>query len=158
MASVSSNSKSGGRDLNFDLDLLPIISILAVCVCFLLSMAVWIPIGTVGMQQALGEKPIGPAENPPTVFAAMQGNGDVLLTLKDIDASQKRERNINVHGVANKIDWDTMNSTLATLTHEIPQLKHAVVLPNQASNYDDVIQIMDHFKTYQINEVGISPF
>src|SRR5258708_1644931 len=116
--SVMSGQNGGKKELNFDLDLLPIISILAVCVCFLLSMAVWIPIGTVGMQQALGEKPLGPVENPPTVFAAMQGNGDILFTLKDIDDQQKRERNISVKGVANKINWQGVSTTLASLDHD----------------------------------------
>ena len=47
--------KTQNKDVNFEINLLPVISLLAVCISFLLLTTVWIHIGTLDVKQALGE-------------------------------------------------------------------------------------------------------
>ena len=61
MAGVSpSPSKGGKRELNADLNLVPFIDLLSMCICFLLMTAVWMEIGAVNVKQLVGSE--APAE------------------------------------------------------------------------------------------------
>lgn len=151
-------AQEGKKQLNFELNLLPIISVLAVCVCFLLMTAVWIPIGQVSIQQGLGETPLGQTENPPTVFAAMNANGEIVFMLKDLGPQQTREERVVVNGIAKQINWAAVQESLQSIRKTYPQIRTAIVMPNPISKYDDVIQMMDHMHRVEIADVGLSPF
>jgi len=59
MASVGETGGGRNRGLNPEVNLVPFIDLLSVCICFLLVSAVWLQLGSVQIKQALGtEAPV----------------------------------------------------------------------------------------------------
>lgn len=64
MASIG-DSGGGKRGLNPEVNLVPFIDLLSVCICFLLVSAVWLQVGSVQVKQTLGT--VAP-DNPPEML------------------------------------------------------------------------------------------
>ena len=146
------------RELNFELDLLPIISVLAVCICFLLYVAAWTPLGVVKSDQAFGETSTKGTDNPASVFAMIKDNGELDLTVKDVLDAPKELVHRTIDGVGGQINYDELNQYLTVIHSRMPQIKVAVVMPHHASDVETVIKTMDQFKKYEFKDVGLSPF
>src|SRR5271165_4058861 len=71
------------KDLNFELNLLPVFDILSCCICFLLMTVSWIQIGSMDVNQAIGAKGQAGTENAPAIWAYLNGNGQVVLDVKN---------------------------------------------------------------------------
>ena len=61
------NRKKNKKDLNFELNLLPVFDILSVCICFLLMTVVWVPVGSMNASQSMGGQAKSEAPNPHTL-------------------------------------------------------------------------------------------
>jgi biopolymer transport protein TolR len=143
--------------MNFELDLLPVISMMSVCICFLLLTAVWTQIGSVDIEQGLGQELSKPtAEASASLWVTMKKN-TIEFSLKDSPgtASQLAERKFNVNGTA--INWNEVDSQAASLKQALPTLKTALIMPDSNVSYGDVIRMMDRLKIRNISEIGIAP-
>ncbi len=63
MASVGDTGGGRKKGLNPEVNLVPFIDLLSVCICFLLVSAVWLQIGTVQIKQALGTEAAADAKD-----------------------------------------------------------------------------------------------
>ena len=63
---------SSKKDLNFEINILPILDILSVLICFLLLTAVWVQVGTLDTRQAIGDNTSSAGKNPPAPHARRQ--------------------------------------------------------------------------------------
>src|SRR4051812_41051685 len=55
MASVAASPQRGGkRSLDAELNLVPFIDLLSMCICFLLMTAIWVEVGSLQIRQILG--------------------------------------------------------------------------------------------------------
>lgn len=151
--------KSRNRETNFDVDLLPVISILAVCICFLLMVVSWSPMAVIKTDQAFGESSNRQnVDNPPSVFAAIRDDGDLDLTLKDAQQAPAALTHLLIQGRGGKVDSEQLDVYLKQLKSSLPEIKMAVVMPHHASRVDEVIQVMDRFRKNAFSDVGVSPF
>jgi biopolymer transport protein TolR len=152
------SSKSGKRDLNFELNLLPVFDILSCCICFLLMTVAWIQIGSLNVNQALGAQGQPGSEKAPAIWAYLNPNGDVVLNVKNAHVATWMGESI-LHG--NKTDgsvaWNVVNQRIQAIRNAVPELKTALVMPTTKSPYQDIVHIMDSFKQTGISDVGISP-
>jgi biopolymer transport protein TolR len=80
------------KDVNFELNLLPVFDVLSACTCFLLMTAVWIHLGSVDVSQALGGQSVAETKSPPSVWVYMNKGGQVVMTLKDAKNYTQRYR------------------------------------------------------------------
>lgn len=142
------------KDLNFEINILPILDILSVLICFLLLTAVWIQIGTVDVKQAVGDNSLAGDKNPPSVFATLNKNS-VQLSLRDIKVKMPRE--ITIQNTREGVNWNEITERIKSVKAQIPELKTGVIMPEAHSNYGDVVRLMDHFKQNSITDIGISP-
>ena len=145
------------NEVNFELNLLPVISLLAVLISFLLLTAVWINIGTIDVDQALGNETISSEKNPPSVWAKFSKSGDLTFLLKDIDGVPSRFREVEVRADGRKADWATVESYVARLSERYPEIKTALILPGKRTTYEQMIKMMDQFKKSGLTEIGIAP-
>jgi biopolymer transport protein ExbD len=143
------------RDLNFEINILPILDILSVLICFLLLTAVWLQVGTIDTKQAIGDNSTAGAVNPPSLWVTLHKDGNVQLSLRDIPKSKTLED--SVARTAAGVNWQTLESKIQALRTQWPELKTGVVLPEARSSYGDVIRIMDQLKKNQFEGVGLSP-
>ncbi|MBO9665192.1 MAG: biopolymer transporter ExbD [Bdellovibrio sp.] len=144
------------KDLNFELNILPILDILSVLICFLLLTAVWIQIGTLDTKQAIGDNStVSQAKNPPSLWVTLEADGSLQLSLRDIPQAKKLEDRIA--RTSEGVNWKVLEAKLQALKTQWPELKTSVVRPGAQSNYGDVIRVMDKLKQSSFEGVGISP-
>jgi biopolymer transport protein ExbD len=149
----ASNEK---KELNFELDLLPVISMMSVCICFLLLTAVWTHIGSLNIQQGLGQESLRANQATASLWVMMKANGDVEFSLKDaLEApAALRDRKFTGGAAAN---WPMMDRLAIEMKQAVPALKTALIMPDAKVSYGQVIKMMDRLKVRDITEVGIAP-
>lgn len=150
-----SGSSNSNDKLNFEINILPILDILSVLICFLLLTAVWIQIGTLDTKQAIGDNSTAGAKNPPSLWVTLSADGSVELSVRDLPKLQTSETRLAHSGKS--VNWDALQAKLADLKAKYPDLKTGIVRPGAQSSYGDVIKIMDQLKENQFEGVGLSP-
>lgn len=144
------------KELNFELNLLPVISVLAVCICFLLTSTSALPFGTLNVDQAVGVSGALEGNNPPSIWASITQEKDVVIRIKDLDKGATTYEKV-IRARANQIDWNEVATTIAVIRSRDSKLKTAMVVPSGKSPYRDVIKMIDQFRRSQVPDVGIAP-
>nr|BFD58263.1 hypothetical protein CKG001_03700 [Bdellovibrio sp. CKG001]BFD61693.1 hypothetical protein BdHM001_03740 [Bdellovibrio sp. HM001]BFD65495.1 hypothetical protein HAGR004_05170 [Bdellovibrio sp. HAGR004] len=143
------------KELNFEINILPILDILSVLICFLLLTAVFVQIGTLDTKQAIGDNSTAGAKNPPSLWVTMAADGGVQLSLRDVPKAKVLESRI---GKSTKgVNWEALEGKLKALRDQYPDLKTSVVRPEANTSYGDVIRVMDQLKQSAFEGVGLSP-
>jgi biopolymer transport protein ExbD len=145
------------RELNFDINILPILDILSVLICFLLLTAVWVQIGTIDTKQAIGDNTNTAGKNPPSVWVMVEQNGNVTLSLRDLPNAKTPVQDSQIPAEKTGINWESLNNQLQALTSKWPDLKTGIVRPSPQTPYKDVIKMMDQLKQFKFEGVGLSP-
>lgn len=144
------------KELNFELNILPILDILSVMICFLLLTAVWIQMGTLDTRQAIGDNSVVDAKkNPPSLFITINTQGGIELSARDLPNKKTYEERIQ--SSKQGVNWTALEQKLQALKDKFPDLKTGIVRPEAQASYGDVIRIMDKLKQFQFEGVGLSP-
>lgn len=143
------------KELNFEINILPVLDILSVLICFLLLTAVWVQLGTLDTKQAIGDNSTSGAKNPPSLWVTLQKDGTVQLSLRDVPQVKNLEDSVSKTSTG--VNWAALESKIQTLRTKIPDLKTSIVRPEARVSYGDVIRIMDSLKKNQFEGVGLSP-
>ena len=144
------------KEVNFEINLLPVISMLAVCISFLLLTTVWIHIGTLDVKQALGEaSSTEPNPEPPALWVTFEPSGDVVLQMKNVKnpSLTKAVRFASPH----RDSFKTVESFTASIKEQIPEVQMALVFPDRETPYESVIKTLDVLKASQFSDLGIAP-
>ena len=148
------------KDLNFEVNILPILDILSVMICFLLLTAVWTQIGTLDTRQAIGDNSVSGDKNPPSLWINMSSQGDLRFSLRDLTSEMKGKsasNDLQLPAMQNGVNWQAFDQKIQTLREQLPELKTVVITPESQSNYGDVIKVMDKLKRQQLTDIGLSP-
>lgn len=145
----------GKKELNFEINILPILDILSVLICFLLLTAVWVQIGTIDTKQAIGDNTTTAGKNPPSIWLTVEQNGSVTLSLRDMPNAKNLESQVPAN--SSGVNWDSLNQKLQALKNQWPDLKTGIVRPSPQTPYKDVIKLMDQLKQFKFDGVGLSP-
>ena len=143
------------KDLNFEINIIPILDILSVMICFLLLTAVWMQIGTIDTKQAIGDNSTTGATNPPSLWIAVDANGTLDLSLRDVKAGGSAAGKISAS--RGQVNWAMLTKKIQSLKAQFPALKTVVIRPESKANYVVVIKIMDSLKQNQMTDIGLSP-
>ncbi len=143
------------KDLNFEINILPVLDILSVLICFLLLTAVWIQVGPLDTKQAIGDNSTAGAKNPPSLWITIDTKGVVQLSMRDLPNRKTYEETLRASSKG--VDWNLLEQKLAGLRQSWPDLKTGIVRPEAQASYGDVIRIMDKLKQFQFEGVGLSP-
>lgn len=149
------SNKSGRRQMNFDLNLVPFIDVLSTCICFLLITAVFMQLGTVNVRQALGDGSNSAQKEEPALWLRLSESGALEVSVKNVPASRASDFVVPANG--RTPNWQRFGQSLAVVKQTYPQLAVALVLPAAQTRYEDVIQAMEVIKKGAISQVGIAP-
>jgi biopolymer transport protein ExbD len=70
------------KHLDFEINLIPCIDLLSVCICFLLLTAVWLNVGSMNVKQAVGGQSAAETEKKPLLWVFMGAGGQLNLDLQ----------------------------------------------------------------------------
>tara|TARA_B110001454_G_scaffold219204_1_gene252204 strand:+ start:20805 stop:21260 length:456 start_codon:yes stop_codon:yes gene_type:complete len=146
-------SGSGGKkDLNVELNLLPVFDILSVCICFLLMTVVWVEVRSLETKQAIGGQSLDETDPRASLWVSIDEKNNITVTIKKPKAADKSNTLAAKDG---QIDWMKAKSYLLATTSQ--KIENAHVLPTKTTKYDQVIRLMDLLKQNGIKDVGLSP-
>lgn len=144
------------KHLDFELNLIPFIDLLSTCICFLLLTAVWINVGAMNVKQAVGGQAASEAAKKPTMWVMMGAKGDVTLEMRDARVPAKLAK-VSVPGIDGKPNLANVASLVQEIKATEPALVTALIQPQAASVYEDIIDLMDQFKKSGLVDLGVSP-
>lgn len=154
-----SNSSSGRRrSLDGEINLVPFIDLLSMCICFLLMTAVWIEVGSIQIHQLMGSEKMDtnhPLEiqvhlkNKNSYEVSLEQQGRVLqsLPVTGEDAAQVQSRLSTF--MSNVQAYVASQSAEAQIS--------ARVVPSSGVDYGEMISVLDLLKGFGLSALAVVP-
>lgn len=146
------------KELDFEINLIPFISLLSALICSLLLTATIISIGSMKVKHAVGGQSLSETAKTPVVWVQMDTDGTLTLLLKDAVgkvASQFKSRRVKSH--LGEIDWIQFEKNLNEVKELVPELESVLIQPQAQSVYEQIINLMDLCKKMGMSNLGIAP-
>jgi len=143
------------KSLDFNIDLIPVISFLSVCICFLLLTAVWVQIGSMNVKQALGGQSAAETVREPMLSFTMLDSGDLTVEAKDMMKLPKSLAKATIRGGTD--NFQAVKNFINRIKFYEQNLKAALIEPNLDSEYEKIILLMDGLKAEGLVDLGIVP-
>jgi biopolymer transport protein ExbD len=145
------------KHLDFELNLVPFIDLLSVCICFLLLTAVWLNVGTMNVKQAVGGQPAAETEKKAILWVFMGEKGELTLEAKDASRLPASLRKLTIAAVDGQINTEQFDNIMAQMKQSEPDLRTALIQPKAQTSYETIINLMDRFKKAGLNDLGVVP-
>lgn len=149
--------KHSKKILDFEVNLIPFIDLLSVCICFLLITAVWLNVGSMNVKQAVGGQAQEDTKKSPLVWIRMTAQGDLDLEVQESSLVPAGMRKLRVAMADNKVDWAGLEKAIASLKQLEPSLNTGLIQPTASTTYEDIIDVMDKLKKNGMTDLGVSP-
>jgi biopolymer transport protein ExbD len=145
------------KELDFEINLMPVLSIMSLCICFLLTIAVWNRLGMISVQQAIGDVLPVAGVNPDSLLIKVHKSKQVVIEFKD-GKNEKDVTSIRVNAdTKGKVNIEAFKKSLAQMLSKTGmEVKTVLVMPENSVPYGDTIKIMDSLKSQKLN-VGLAP-
>lgn len=139
--------KNGSEFKAAEVNVIPFIDLLSVCISFLLLTAVWLQAGVLSTKQGLGTEAQAKKENNLSVWVELESKDAVKISTQGMKPNLK-DRRVSMNGL---VDF------VRSLKQTNPELRTGLVLPNPTSGYDELIKTMDSLRKAELIDVGIAP-
>jgi biopolymer transport protein TolR len=141
--------KGRGKKTNFELNLVPFIDLLSVCIVFLISVAVWVELSSMPVDQALSDpnQPPPPPQDPPpppplTVHVRSDG----------VWIGRKVEEGKNFSVVGDSYDWEGIESEIETDRRNFADETQVVIVTDDGVEYQHMIHALDLTRKYEYDK------
>ena len=162
MVSAGNNSRGRHRSLDAEVNLVPFIDLLSMCICFLLMTAVWVQIGALPVKQSRGTD-AAPSATPFDLDIKLGNSGTVTLIVKKAGRIVKSETlsEPTVEAVLARLDGN-LDGWLGSVLGIPPAqaaavISSAMLTPNAQAPYGDMVGVMDIMRKHRIINLGVSP-
>jgi biopolymer transport protein ExbD len=137
--------KGRGRRLNAELNLVPFIDLLSVCITFLLATAVWIELSSMPVDQAISDPnqpppPPPPVPPPPPLTVHLRADG--------VWIGRKVTEGHNFAIMGEEYDWDQVEAELRKDRDALPDEEQVVIVTDDGIEYRHMIQALDITREY----------
>lgn len=143
---------NGKKDLNFELNLMPVFDILAVCICFLLMTVVWIEVKSLETKQSIGGQSLSESTQASSLWFNVDESNNINLTVK---SSKKSDRQYTIANFKGQLNTSKLAIMIQSIKNEKITIAH--ILPTKNTKYDNIIQLMDVLKQNGVKDIGLSP-
>lgn len=150
-------SSLDNKNADFEINLMPFISILAVCLSILLLTTVWVRVGAFNVNQAMGTEEVSRDKNSSSIWVVMQNDGSIEITTKEIENLPRYMRSFKTSDRAMTRKLSNLDFHLKRLKKIKPDLNIALVMPSADSSYEHIVAVMDHLKKNEFNSIGVAP-
>lgn len=145
------------KHLDFEINLIPCIDLLSVCICFLLLTAVWMQVGSLNVKQAIGGQSAAETEKRPQLWVSMGADGELTLNVKQSSKVPQKFSSISLKGSNGRGNMIDLNKAVEQLKTLDPELKTVLIQPRLQSEYEEIIDLMDEFKKVGLTDLGVVP-
>lgn len=145
------------KHLDFEINLIPCIDLLSVCICFLLLTAVWLNIGSMNVKQAIGGQTTAETEKKPLLYVTFGQTGSINLKVQESNLVPKNLSQLSLPGVAGQLNVAELAKTINDIKTLEPSLKTVLIQPLAQTSYEEIIALMDEFKKMNMSDLGVVP-
>ena len=143
------------QEFDYQLDLTPFISLLSVCICFLLLTVAWFQVGALSVKQVMGagageEK----REDKLTLWVYMKPDHKIEIRLKK--GAQSVSQKI-ISSMDDAFDFLQFRKYVISLKNQQTGLNEVFIFPQESALYEDIVKIMDGVRQAGIFSMGLSP-
>lgn len=149
--------KHSKKNLDFEINLIPFIDLLSVCICFLLITAVWLNVGSMDVKQAVGGQAQEDTKKSPMMWVRFGQKGNVDLEVQQSTAVPAAMRKIRIEGTTDQVNYEGLVAAVAKLKQVEPGLNTALIQPTGVTVYEEIIDVMDSLRKSGLNDLGVSP-
>ena len=153
MAQVTEGRSSSKRTLVTDVNLVPFIDLLSVCICFLLITAVWVQLGILEVKQSQGTSASVSKKGGFEIGVVLVNSKTVQMELRQ-NGRLKRKRRVTGN------DLPQLQAAITKVTQEFRaraknRVIAALLTPNRKVNYGHLVAIMDTLRRNEITNLGV---
>lgn len=146
------------KEMNEEVDLVAFISLLSVCICFLLLTTIWIQIASMNVKQAVGGQPADEAKPKPELWVMYDEAGNLKFNLRNSPQKLSRKYDkVAIQSKEGKPDLEKLGEQIAELKTEYADLGMALIRPTEKTMFEDIITVMDIFRDKGISDLGVTP-
>ena len=149
--SVIQGSKNK-KDLNVELNLLPVFDVLSVCICFLLMTVVWVEVRALETKQAFGGQSEAESVKGSSLWVTIDERNNLIVSIKQASGAETKKLAPSKNGA---IDFQYAEKFYAYAATQSVTSTH--ILPSKSTQYEQVIRMMDLAKKAGIINIGLSP-
>ena len=146
------------KSISTEIDLVAFISLLSVCICFLLLTTVWVQIASMDVKQAVGGQGASEGKPKPEMWVFFESGGQLKFQLRN---SPKKILSVyngyKIDGKEGSPDYEKLSQYLIKLTGDFDQLSMALFKPSKLTRFEEIIRLMDVFRQSGINDLGVTP-
>lgn len=152
------------KDLNFELNLLPVFDILSVCICFLLMTVVWVEVRSLETKQVIRSQGVAETETKESLWISLDQENNLTLSLQSANKLQNDslsssatafKKTYSLTAAQGQIDWNKVSLYLKSIAKS--KIEIAQLLPTRKTKYDEIIKLMDLLKQNGFKDIGLSP-
>lgn len=140
------------KDLNVELNLLPVFDVLSVCICFLLMTVVWVEVRSLETKQALGSQSQSESFKGASLSLTIDERNNLSVIFKNANGAETKKLAPAKNGL---IDFKYAEIIYQFAAQQ--DVKTLQLLPSKNTQYDQIIQMMDMAKKVGIVNIGLSP-
>ena len=109
------------------------------------------------MKQAVGGQSVAETEKKPVLWVMMGAGGELNLNIRDSSKIPANLTKLRLAGTDGKSNTAELTRVLEQLLTAEPGLKTALIQPQAASAYEEIIALMDEFKRKGLIDLGVVP-
>lgn len=147
-------SKGRKKGVNFELNLIPFIDILSVCICFLLVTTVFMSLGSFHVNQAIGDEKQNSESKDQSLMVSFGDRGEVKI---DLQKGDRTVRSQALRGKRGQVDFNRLGRWLNQFSKEQQEVKTVLLLPSPVTKYNDLVQVMAQFRENSFENIGVAP-
>ncbi len=158
MAVAIGPQQGGKKSLDAEVNLVPFIDLLSMCICFLLMTAIWVELNSIDVKQALGTQGLAAGQGYDLEIRFNSTNQLQFVTSR----GGQTIRNVNIQQSDFAGALMTLGNHLGTFMGaigteaELPPIT-ARIVPSQDLNYAQLVETLDSLRGNGITEVGVVP-
>jgi len=155
-ANIGASQKGRKKALDAEVNLVPFIDLLSMCICFLLMTAVWIQIGAMQIKQSHGTDAAQTSSKSYEMSVQFSGASAIQVSLK---RSGKVVKKVDLKDSELSKVLAQFDSTIKTWSPiwKAGLLSSAMVTPAKDVPYGDLVATLDVLRKNQIVNLGIVP-
>jgi biopolymer transport protein ExbD len=157
MASVGGGAPSGGsrrKTLDAEVNLIPFIDLLSMCICFLLMTAVWVELGAVQVKQSHGTEAKASARDSVEMELKFVSSTAIEVQIK---RGGRIIQKAQVKGKDSQMLFVELDRSIPQWTGKGSEVSSAMITPSAHASYGDLVSAMDVLRRHQIMNLGVVP-
>lgn len=140
------------KNLEVELNLLPVFDVLSVCICFLLMTVVWVEVRSLETKQAIGSQIEDTKSSSGSISVTIDDKNNLIIVTKNSQGKEIKRTAFHKNG---SIDFDSAKKLFQSAAELKINTTH--ILPSRFTQYEQVIKLMDLAKQVGIINIGLSP-